>query len=467
MKKNSEVIKVGILPGMLDLYKKLCPGLSADIMNLFERTVAGFQTDGLEFFLTDIVFTEVQVHKECEKLLSSNVDFIVVALAPYCPSGVLVPGLMKVNIPVLLWPIQEMFKLEPENYDSAIITMNHGIHAVQDLANVLRKFGRNFGVIHGHLKQDNFRGEFVNWAKAARAVQAFQRANPIQVGGHFEDMLDLQIDSDDFVKKVGIKNRVISLGEFNSALRNVSDDQIKERIESYRSVFEISDNFDNAIPVKTAKGENALRAIMDKYNSCACGLNFLPLCNEKHISDPLHMAGSVLMSDGYGYAGEGDWITAGFVYAMQQAFGKASFSEIFSAGYEDNRLVLMHWGEGNFAMARKKPRLNISSCVDKQEASFAIVDFEFKPADATLINLNSTPQGQGQLISITGRITDDHLPKAGGPRAVFKPDIKDVRELLTDYAYNGGSHHLVLVNGNGTAVIEKLCRFTGWKHIYL
>lgn len=467
MKHQAKNIRIGILPGMLDLYNRLCPDLNEDLVKFFNQEVANLQVDGLEFILSSLVCTKKQVEIECKKLLDKDVDLIVVALALYCPSGVLTPSLLKINTPLLLWPTQNMFRLEPKDYDSAVIILNHGVHAVQDLANTLRKNNKNFGIIHGHWRQDNFKEEFANWAKAARAVCAMQKANPVQIGGHFEDMLDLQIGSDNFISKMGAKNREISLDDFYAILTNVKDGQIEERIKFYRSAFEISDSLDNDILGKTAKSEIALRTVMEKYNSCAFGLNFMSLCNDKRIADPLHVAGSVLMSEGLGYAGEGDWVTASFVYAMQQAFGVASFSEIFSVGYEDNRLVLKHWGEGNFAMARTKPKLDLSKCIDKQQANFAIVDFEFEQGRATLINLNSTPQGQGQIITITGSITKDNLPKAGGTRAVFKPDCEDVRELLTNYAYNGGSHHLALVKDNGTVVAEKICRLTGWKHISL
>jgi L-arabinose isomerase len=206
----------------------------------------------------------------------------------------------------------------------------------------------------------------------------------------------------------------------------------------------------------------ALRALLEHADSRACGLNFLELCNDEHVADGLHVAASMLMSEGLGYAGEGDWVTAVLVRGMQEGFGIASFSEVFSIGYDDNRLLLKHWGEGNFAMARAKPRLLASKFTDRQTAEFAIVDFEFEPGPAMLVNLNSTAEGRGQLVSIRGRIDEDPLPQIDGPRAVFKPDRDNVSDLLTDYAYAGGSHHLALVKGAPVDVLEKVCRLAGW-----
>ena len=250
-------------------------------------------------------------------------------------------------------------------------------------------------------------------------------------------------------------------------LANTDERQVTQCVGRYREIFDIAEDVDEGLLTKAAKGEVAVRSAMLHQKSSACGLNFLELCNDKRIADGLHVAASMLMKDGFGYAGEGDWVTAGFVYALQQGFGTASFTEIFSVGYADNQLVLKHWGEGNFAMARAKPRLIYSKFTDKNTAEFIAVDFEFETGDATIVNLNSTPDGRGQVISITGRITEDNLPKASGPRAVFKPTADDVREVLNEYAYAGGSHHSALVKGDCTKVLEKVCRLSGWSYIKL
>jgi len=104
---------------------------------------------------------------------------------------------------------------------------------------------------------------------------------------------------------------------------------------------------------------------------------------------------------------------------------------------------------------------------DLGKAEFGIVDFEFKPGPATLINLNCDSSGTGQMITVTGEITEDRLPKYTGPRAMFKPDNPDVRDVLDCYAYSGGSHHLVLVAGNVEDVIDKLAILAGWNYIAL
>jgi L-arabinose isomerase len=274
----------------------------------------------------------------------------------------------------------------------------------------------------------------------------------------------LQVGEDEFVRRMGVVPEVVSTAEFAELLAGVTDEQIGECLERYRRTFEMGSDLGALLQAKTARGEIALRGLLEHMDSRACGLNFLGLCNDMRVADGLHVAASMLMSEGLGYAGEGDWVTAVLVRGMQQGFGLASFSEIFTIGHDDNRLILKHWGEGNFAMARARPRLLASKFTDRCTAEFAICDFEFEPGAATLVNLNSTADGKGQLIATSGTITEDHLPKIDGPRGVFKPDRAGVNELLTEYAYAGGSHHMALIEGAPVDVLEKVCRLAGWSY---
>jgi len=467
MTSPAEPLRIGVLLPVADLYHRLWSDIDEALGHLAHHVADRLRSADLSVFCSHPVSVPPQVEAACGDLDGTGIDLLVVALAPYCPSGVLAPALVKSRLPVLLWPMQSLPRLEPEHYDAEAIKLNHGVHAVQDLANVLRKWDQPFGVIHGSHEQPDFLSRLQVWARAGRILRAMHNANPIQVGGHFEHMLDLQVGGEEFVRRMGVIPEVVSVSEFADLVAAVTQEQTAECIERYRRTFEVGANVGSLLLEKTARGEVALRGLLEHTESRACGLNFLELCNDERVGDGLHVAASTLMSEGLGYAGEGDWVTAMLVRGMQQGFGVASFSEIFSIGYDDNRLLLKHWGEGNFAMARAQPRLLASKFIDRCTAEFAIVDFEFEPGPVTLVNLNSTADGRGQLVSISGGIDDDHLPKIDGPRAVFRPDSNNVSDLLTAYAYAGGSHHLALVKGAPVDVLEKVSRLAGWSYLRL
>ena len=463
MTDGQRTLKIGLLPGMIELYERLAPGLREKLGEVTVQAKAVLEAEGMAVAAGEVAATREQVRRECQRLGEAGVDLLVVAHVTYCPSGVLVDAIVEAGVPTVLWPAQPMFELRGETYDFDTVLLNHGVHGTQDLANVLRRRGVAFGVVHGHWKQKDTLAQLREFAAAGRALRAMRDSQPVQIGGHFEDMLDLPLTDQLFLERMGLRPTAVDVDEFAARIEGVDRSAVREMIEAYRREFRIDTAVDRDLLKKTAVGEVALRAVLNERNSTAFGVNFLTLCNDARVADGLHVAASRLMAEGYGYAGEGDWVTAVMVRGLMAAFARTSFTEIFSVGYADNRLVLRHWGEGNLALAREKPRLAASAFADRSKAEFAVTDFEFAAGEARLVNWNATPTGQGQLVAIRGHVEEERLSKVGGPRAIFRPAVGDVREVLTRYAEAGGSHHLGVAYGVSDQTIQKMGRLAGWQ----
>ena len=84
----------------------------------------------------------------------------------------------------------------------------------------------------------------------------------MQVGGHFEHMLDLQVGEDKFLRRMGIVPVKVSTSEFAGQLTNVTPADAAACVKRYRRVFEIGSNVSDFLLEKTARGEAALRAIL-------------------------------------------------------------------------------------------------------------------------------------------------------------------------------------------------------------
>ena len=464
----TDKIKVGFVPCLANLYNKLFQPENIAALKQFATDIPSkINSDMIDFQVGDISSTTEQISLQIDNLTASGCDMIVMLLAPYCPSGAVAPAVMGSNVPVLLWAAQTVYGFEPDTFDNSQVRLSHGVHAVQDIANILRKRHKPFGIIHGHYLEEGFCSEFEQWSTAARIYTSFVNSNPIQIGGYFKDMLDLQISNTKFVQDSKISNTIYDIEQLYDRMQLVNNDDIARLANQYRQDFDIAEDVDEQMLLATARGELAVRSLMGDVGSKACGINFQTLCNDKRVGDAMHVASCRLMAEGKGYAGEGDWVTAAFVYAMQSAVGIASFSEIFSVDYKNSRTLIKHWGEANTQMARKKCRIVRSAFNEINKAEFCVIDMEFMPGEVTLINLNATPCGNGQLISIYGDITSDSLPKISGARALFKPRASNINRLLDDYAYNGGSHHLVLVKGNVENMLAKLAKLTGWSYMSL
>lgn len=466
-----QAARIGLVPVMLSLYDKIIPELRTSLQAFYDQFSSALDTDGLEIVTSEIVSNDQQMRQACHQLEAKNhVDLLLVTHLCYAPSGQIAPALLACNLPIILWPAQPMSKLVAKEYSSQTCMMNHAVHGTMDLANVLCRKGKIYGVLHGHWQNDKFQQKLRQWANAGRVIRTMKGSNPIVLGNRFKDMLDLRLDNELFINELNVKSQSVSVDEFACLVKDVANDQVLNRVREYQAKFNVKKDLESIHIQKAARHELALRQLLANYDSSAFGINFVDVCNHSDVADSLHVGASILMGEGNGYGGEGDWETAMFAYGLQKVLGsdQVSFTEIFTPGYDDNRLVLKHWGEGNVAMAKEKPVLAKSVFHDAQKSEFAICEFEFEPGEVTLINLSATPESNGQVISIPGAIEPEGLPDCNGVRAVFKPARQsDVCDLLDSYAIAGGSHHLVMTRNNVEGLLEKLTILTGWDYIQL
>src|SRR5690606_33566174 len=92
----------------------------------------------------------------------------------------------------------------------------------------------------------------------------------------------------------------------------------------------------------------ALRKCLADGNYTAFSMNFLEFQSADGPMDTVpFLEISKAMARGYGYAGEGDVLTASLMGALNKAFGKTTFTEIFCPDWEGDALFLSHMGEVN------------------------------------------------------------------------------------------------------------------------
>src|SRR5262249_10823084 len=107
-------------------------------------------------------------------------------------------------------------------------------------------------------------------------------------------------------------------------------------------------------------------------------------------------AASTLMAEGYGYAAEGDVLTACLVAAGHRLIGDAHFTEMYAMDFPSDSVLMSHMGEGNWKVARsdrpvrliKRP-LGIGRLADPPTFLF-----QYQPGPATIatpVNLEGGP----------------------------------------------------------------------------
>ena len=382
---------------------------------------------------------------------------VMIVCLTYAPSLVSVPALLRCRLPLVIFDTAKASALGPE-MTGQDVTENHGIHGVQDLANVLARRGRSFHLVVGHYQDSRALDELVAWARAAQTTAGLRRLRVGLLGEPFEGMGDFSVEPKALQDDLGPEVVPLSMADLASYVRQLSDDQVERELKNVRQRFEVDPSLSDDLLATSVRWGLALRRLVESKGLGALSMNFLAFRPEVGAETVPFLGASVLMADGVGYAGEGDVCCAALVAASANLCGQASFTEMFCPDFAGGEVLMSHMGECNPAMARDDRPIRLVAkpfgWAPIQEPAVPVVCLA--PGPATLVSLTAWQHGTWRLVVTEGSIVDTPpYPNLHSPYSKFKPN-GPLEDFLCDYSLAGGTHHLAIVFGQRAGDFRKL-----------
>ena len=133
----------------------------------------------------------------------------------------------------------------------------------------------------------------------------------------------------------------------------------------------------------------ALEGVLEARGCWAFSTHFDAIGEDGRFARLPFAAASSLMAKGYGFAGEGDMLTAALVRAGHVLIGDAHFTEMYAMDFPTDSVLMSHMGEGNWRIARSDRPVRL---IKRAIAIGGLDDpptflFEYQPGPATLATL--------------------------------------------------------------------------------
>ena len=474
--------KVGLLPLYLSLYDEVLPALATRVAPFAERVRTDLERGGLEVVAAPVARTRPHVASAVERFESEGANAIVTLHLAYSPSLESAEVLARSHLPIV------MLDTTPDrdfggHVDPMRLLENHGIHGVQDLASVLRRLGKPYRVIAGHLDdgdviercreavRDGARtGRWPDSARSAtpgdlvaadrdaatRAAHCLRSMRVLRIGGMFPGMGDFAVSDDVFRRVLGTTVEDIGADGLADAVAAVSQDAVAAEIAADRKRFRVE--CDEDVHARSVRIGLGLRRVLDRGGFGAFSLNFLAF---RESAGPVNSVPFLecckAMARGTGYAGEGDALTAALVGALSRGFGATTFTEMFCADWAGQSIFLSHMGEINPAVAAAQPLLYEKEYPFSGALNPATLACAPRPGRATLVNLAPGPSDSFRLITAPVEVLDDgtHPDLNRWVRGWVRPALP-LSLFLEEYSHLGGTHHSALVCGGD---VEALAAF--------
>lgn len=453
--------RIGLLGVMQALYDDMLPGIG-ERQAAYAREIAAALEGEAEVVVAAPVKDRAQIEAAVAALEAQDLDGLLVVMLTYGPAMRISRALAATTLPVCVANVQP----EPQvtaAWDMADLTYNQGIHGAQDTANALVRAGRAFHVVTGDWREPAFAEEIGGWARAAAATVRWRDLRVAVIGPTMNDMGDTRVDVHALLRVLGPQVDTLAVGELARAAAAVPDAAVGELLAAEDERFVVDPALSAAEREDHARMQLGLERILRAGGYGAYSVHFGAIAGDGRFARLPLAAASSLMAAGFGYAAEGDALTAALMAAATTLLGTTQFTEMYAMDFARGAVLLSHMGEGNWALARddrpvrliKRP-LGIGGLDDPPTFLFG-----YATGPATLATLVALGGDRFRLVVSEGEILDtEELPALEMPYGFFAPDT-GLRPSMDAWLRLGGPHHQVLNPGRHAADWSLFCAATG------
>ena len=313
----------------------------------------------------------------------------------------------------------------------------------------------------GHWKNPEVCAEITDWVRAAAGWQETQCLKVARFGDNMRDVAVTEGDKVEAQFRLGYEVSGFGVGDLVERVQAVPESAVEELINCYREEYNVDPTADKKRLSAAARIEAGLRTFLEEGDFKAFTTTFEDLHGLEQLPG---IAAQRLMSEGYGFAAEGDWKTAALLRAVKVMGeglpGGSSFMEDYTYHFDPlGPLVLgAHMLEiCPSIMARgDRPSLEIHplSIGGKDDPVRLVFDGQPGPAlNASLVDMGNRFR---LIINVVEAIAPPHpMPALPVARVVWKP-LPTLKDAAAAWILAGGAHHTAYIQSVPLRVFREL-----------
>jgi L-arabinose isomerase len=374
---------------------------------------------------------------------------LILWMQTFSPSKMWFGGLLSLRKPFLHLHTQFNRDLPWSEIDMDFMNLNQAAHGDREAGFIHTRLRLNRKVVVGHWSDIEIQDRIAAWMRVARAWADWQGAKFVRFDDNMREVAVTKGDKVSAEAKFGYSVDAYDIGDLVKYVEGVSEEAVSTLCAEYEERYTVVKELrktgarHNSLRVG-AQSELGLRAFLEAGSFKGFTTNFQVLHGLKQLPG---LAAQRLMTEGYGFGGEGDWKTCALVRAMKAITadlpGTTSFMEDYTYHlHPDCHLVLgSHMLEVCESIAVGKPSLEIHplGIGGKEDPVRLVFNAPTGPAiNASLIDLGNRFRLIVNEVDAVEPL--EPLPKLPVARALWKcrPDFKTA---CAAWIYAGGAHH--------------------------
>lgn len=446
--KQRRSTRIGLVAGGLGTYWPQFPGLLPQLQ-ASARVVAGrFAEMDAELVDAGFVSDAGDSARAAERLRQADCDLLVIFLATYLTSSMVLPIAQRAGCPVLVIDLQPSEKMDHERFDTGMWLAYCGQCPVPEVGNVFRRAGIPFRSVSGYLHQEAAWERIGRWVRAAAIRAALRHARHGLMGHLYPGMLDVSTDLTSLSTTFGSHIEVLEFDDLRQRTERVSDAERIARMDLAHQLFTIDPSVSHEDFSWAARVSVALDRLADDFE-----LDTLSYYHRGLDGDPMERLGagmilgaSLLTARGIPATGEYELRTTVAQLATQAAGAGGSFTEIQALNFEDNVVEMGHDGPAHLAVSSRQPVLRGLGVYHGKRGWGVSVEFDVEHGPVTLLGLGQDRDGSLSFVISEGTVVPGPLLAIGNTTS--RVDFgRDPGEWVDAWSATGVGHHWSLSVG--------------------
>lgn len=444
--------RIGLVSGGLGAYWQQFPDLLPQLQRSAAAVVTRFEAMDAEIVDAGFVSDATDTTRAAERLRTADCDLIVLFVATYLTSSMVLPIAQRTGTPVLVIDLQPTSRMDHAAFGTAEWLAYCGQCPVPEIGNVFRRAGIPFRSVSGWLHQDSAWERIARWVRAADVRARLRHARHGLMGHLYPGMLDVSTDLTLLPVTFGSHVEVLEFDDLRHRVETVSEAEVSARIELARSVFSVDDSVQDEDFAWGARVSVGLDRLVDDFGLDTLAYYHRGLDGEQHerLGAGMILGASLLTARGVPTTGEYELRTTVAQLVTQVSGAGGSFCELQALDFEDGVVEMGHDGPANLAVSARDPLLRGLGVYHGKRGWGVSVEFDVQHGPVTLLGLGQDADGSLVFVASTGTVVPGPLLQIGNTTS--RVDFgRDPGEWVDEWSATGVGHHWSLSIGDRIA----------------